>query len=81
MKDRANLPEDFSVYFWEYDLKKIDIEKYSKLVIERILNYGNTSSVIWLLNHYNIETIKKNAINNKQILPKTKKYWKLILDE
>jgi len=62
-------------------LKEIDTEKYSKLVIERILNYGNTSSVIWLLNHYNIETMKKNVINNKQILPKTKKYWELILNE
>jgi len=80
MKERVNLPEDFSVYFWEYDLKKVNTEKYADLVIERILNYGNTESIIWLLKYYNTEKIKKTVLNNRNILPKTKKYWKLLLN-
>lgn len=33
--------------FWDVDLNKIDIKKYPKFIIKRILEYGDEAVVKW----------------------------------
>ena len=74
-----NIPKEFTKYFWEYDINKINPSKNCDLIIERILNYGNIDSIKWLFSIYEVEVIKKTLRTSRRLLPKTQNYWKLIL--
>ena len=59
------------VYFWDIDLLKID-EIYSKrLIIERILNYGNLQEIQLIIKQYGEKEIKKTVCDLNYIDPKT----------
>jgi len=60
------------VYFWDIDFSKIDLKKHKRIIIERIINFGNLSELNSLLNYYGkkeiINTIcKLNYIDNKTL--------------
>ena len=48
--------------FWDTNTDELNIEKHSKFIIERILEFGNSEEVKWC-----IKTYGKDAI--KQLLP------------
>ncbi|MEM9547167.1 MAG: helix-turn-helix domain-containing protein [Bacteroidota bacterium] len=52
--------------FWDTDIKKIDIVKNKRFIIQRILERGNKTEIQELIHLYNTTTIKKELkyINN-----------------
>lgn len=38
--------------FWDTDPKKLDINKYAKYIIERIMDFGNEDEVRWMRRYY-----------------------------
>jgi|SRR3989338_11273128 len=57
------LPASFYFFFWDVDARKLDPRKYSKYVINRLLDKGNLEAVRWVRRNFPkdliIETIKK----------------------
>jgi hypothetical protein len=63
-----------SSLLWDTDMDKIDLRKNKRAIIERILVYGRTEHVQWMLNKYEekdlIDIIKKS----KNLDKKTRNY-------
>ena len=62
---------------WDVDLEKIDLEKDKKLIIERILKYGVSEQVAWLLGNYSEKSIVEVVKKSRNIDRKTANYWAL----
>ena len=62
----------FSKYlFWEVDVNKIDFQNKKHYVIERALDMGQINDWDMLKELYDRETIKKVALNIRNLDPKT----------
>jgi hypothetical protein len=46
------LPQFARRHFWDVDVRKLDADKYSTYVIERLLEWGNPQAARWLLQRY-----------------------------
>ena len=76
-----DLPEEFRKYFWDVDYADLSLKKYPKFIAERILNYGDLNAIKWLETVLDREFIRSVVMNSRNLNPKTKNYWKLILGE
>jgi hypothetical protein len=76
----ARLPEEFRKYFWDVDYDDLSLEKYPKFIAERIMNYGDLDSVKWLQSVLDREFIRSVVMNSRNLNPKTKNYWELLLN-
>lgn len=66
--------------FWDVNPKNIDTKKNARYVIERILEFGNTAEVAWVLKYYPKSVIKKVIrLPRVQLSDKSKALWSLIL--
>ena len=57
------LPNFLQSALWSYNIKKMDVDKDKKLIMEQILNYGTWKQLKWLLNNYSWREIK-NVVKN-----------------
>jgi hypothetical protein len=46
--DDSRLPECAYRYFWDVDPVTLDVSKYPRYVIERLMEYGDLPSVCWM---------------------------------
>jgi hypothetical protein len=78
-KPKFKLPEEFLKYFWDVPFKKLNFEKNLRFLAERLLNYGDLNRVKWLLSHIDIQFIKTLVETSRNLNPKTKNYWNIML--
>jgi hypothetical protein len=76
-----SLPEEFRKYFWDVAYEDLSLEKYPKFIAERILNFGDIDAVKWLQSVLDRDFIRSVIINSRNLNPKTKNYWELMLGE
>lgn len=60
---------------WDVDIEKIDLQKNSVFIVERILKYGLPEQVNWLLDNYTEQCIVEVVKISKNIDKKTANYW------
>ena len=66
--------------FWDVNPKNIDTKKNARYIIERILEFGNTSEVSWVLKYYPKNVIKKvMRLPRVQLSDKSKALWSLLI--
>jgi len=58
-------------YFWDTDFEKLDEEKSKRLIIERVLNYGNLREIQLIKSFYGMEEVKSVLCKLNYIDPKT----------
>jgi len=73
------LQETLKPFFWETDLEKMDMKLHKTYIIERILELGDTSAVQWLLSAYALSEIKETLKKSRNISPKSRNYWDIVL--
>ena len=61
--------------FWDLDAEKLDIEKNSRQIIERILEWGDLEQVHWMLKTYSREEIVEATKNSRQLSKKSANFW------
>ncbi|MGB4853462.1 MAG: hypothetical protein WBQ38_14190, partial [Ignavibacteria bacterium] len=66
-----------SPVFWEIDIDKSDFDNHKKYVIERILQYGMTEHVNWMLNNFSESDITDAVKRSRIIDRRTANYWSL----
>ena len=65
--------------FWDVDPKTIDPKKHARYIIERILDFGQTDEVRWLVRQYPSENIKRALKEPRSpIHAKSKALWSLL---
>jgi hypothetical protein len=67
-------------YFWDVDFSSLDLKKYKRYVIERILSLGDLEAVRWMMKNFNRRDVRSVAANSRRLSTKTRNFWKLILE-
>lgn len=75
----TEIPETFRKYFWDVEFDDLSLEKYPKFIAERIMNYGDLAAVNWLQSVLDREFIRSVVMNSRNLNPKTKNYFELVL--
>lgn len=81
-KSSADLPRTLTPYFQEYDFDALDPERDAVIIIERTLEHGDRSEIIWLFQYYGEERIREVVQERgaRHLLPQTFAFWRLILN-
>ena len=61
--------------FWDTDVKKLDIQKNAKYIIERIMDFGNDDEVRWMRKYYPKELIASVCKSSKQLHKSSRILW------
>ena len=67
--------------FWDVNEQSIDFQKHARLVIERVVVYGNLKDWHTIKEYYGLKKIKKEAIQIRTLDKKTLNFLSLILNE
>lgn len=67
-----------SAYFWDVEISKLDEEKSKRLIIERVLNYGNLNEIKLIKKFYGIKEIISTICKLSYIDPKTLNFVSLL---
>jgi hypothetical protein len=62
---------DFRPLFWDTDLAAINLHKNKKLIIQRILNFGNEKTYRWMFQVYLVKDIIDAVKYDKNINPRS----------
>lgn len=73
------IPKSLHKYFWDIDVKKLNLKKKPYFVINRLLDKGNLTAVKWVRKNYQEEQIKDTFRNVRDFNEKTGRFWVLIL--
>lgn len=66
------------VYFWDTDFSKLDEIQSKRIIIERVINYGNLNEIEHLKSFYGIKEITSVLCNLNYIDPKTLNFMSLM---
>ena len=66
--------------FWDMNINSIDFQKNSRLVIERVVVYGNLKDWHKLKEFYGLKKIKEEALQIRSLDKKTLNFLSLILN-
>ncbi|MCL5675968.1 MAG: hypothetical protein M1120_02475 [Patescibacteria group bacterium] len=58
-----SLPNFLQSALWSYDLSKMDKNKYKKMIISQVLNYGDKQAKTWVLANYSPQDIKNSLLH------------------
>ena len=72
------IPTFLKKYFWDVDLAQLDVEKHSRFIIERILEYGRPEAVRWMRETFSPAQIKQVIMTSKNLSPKSANFWGFI---
>ena len=65
-------------YFWDVDIAKMDEEKSKRLIIERVINYGNLNEIKLIKEFYGLKEIRSILCKLNYIDPKTLNFVSLL---
>ncbi len=66
--------------FWDRRLKRADLGKHRDWLLGRVLMFGSPGQVKAARSYYGDDAIR-SAIRRREIDPRTRNYWELILEE
>lgn len=72
------MPESLKRYFWDIDFSKLSYEKRPRFVIERILEFGDESAVIWMVKSFSLSQIISAFTKSRQLTWKSANFWALM---
>jgi len=79
--DSSHLPHEFRKYFWDVEFDELTIEKHSRFIAERLLNYGDLDSIRWLFSRTDRDFIGEIVENSRNLNAKSRNFWKLMFNQ
>ncbi len=65
-------------YFWDIDPSNLDEEKSKRIIIERVINFGNIAEIQLVRKYYGDKVVKNTLCNLNYIDPKTLNFVSLL---
>jgi hypothetical protein len=65
-------------YFWDIEPGNLDCEKSKRIIIERVMNYGNIPEIQLIRKYYGDSVVKNTLCNLNYIDPKTLNFVSLL---
>ncbi|WP_035267360.1 DUF6922 domain-containing protein [Desulfitibacter alkalitolerans] len=75
MEKSRSIPAWLKPFFWDVDVKQLDLKQHQIFIIERLLNEGDHKALGWLFKTYPIEDIKTVVSTSKKLSLKTARCW------
>ena len=72
-------PDNFKKYFWDIKPEKIDLQKNSSYVAERLLELGDFMELKWLLKTYGAKFLKQVVEKSRNLSFKSANFYSLYL--
>jgi hypothetical protein len=78
----TSIPSLFAPFFQEYDFARLDVQRSTSTIIERVLQFGNREEIRWLFSVYPRQQIADWILLwGSFVLPEPHlTFWKLVLD-
>lgn len=73
----STIPSFVKEYLWDTKVDEIDLNKNSKFVIERVLEYGDFDALNWLNKTFDVKQIEDVLRTSKKISTKTGNFFAL----
>jgi len=74
----SEIPEEFQKYFWDVVFEDLSFDKNRLFVAERLLNYGGSREIKWLLASTGRQFIESVIKSSRNLNPKTRNYWEVM---
>lgn len=71
------LPDNLKKYFWDTNPEKIDLQKNSFYIAERLLELGDFEGVSWLLQTYGKDFLKQVVEKSRNLTLKSINFYSL----
>lgn len=72
------LPKDLYPLFWDINPETLDVQKYPKFVVERIIDIGDEAATSWMRKTYPKEKIVEIIKSSRKLSEKTANFWATI---
>lgn len=76
----SSLPTKFYSCFWDVDPKQLDISKHSFYITERLLELGDSDSLLWLGKTYGQQYINDVVKKSKNLSLKSANFYSIYFD-
>ena len=77
----SGLPREFRKYFWDVAFDELTIEKHSRFIAERLLNYGDLNSIRWLFSWADQDFIRALVNTSRNLNAKSRNFWELMFTQ
>jgi len=74
------VPKSLKKYFWDIEFSELSLDKDSFFIIKRVIDRGKTKDVIWLIQQYDINKIRKVVTTSRDLSKKTAVFWSRMLN-
>jgi len=65
-------------YFWDVNPEKLNVEASKRLIIERVVNFGNLADFRTITEYWGVEEIKRTVVELNYLDPKTLNFLSLL---
>jgi len=65
-------------YFWDVNSEKLNVETSKRLIIERVVNFGNLEDFKTITDYWGKEEIKRTVVELNYLDPKTLNFLSLL---
>lgn len=76
---KTKLPAVFKKYFWDVDFNSLKLKEAKTFILKRLLDRGDTESLVWLRKHYTEAEIEALLLSTRDLSQKTANFWADIL--
>lgn len=80
MQNSIQVPDHIKGYLWDINLDQLDVQRHSKYIIEKVLEYGNKKDIKWINETYTRDTIVDTLKKSKRISTKTGTFYAIYYD-
>lgn len=78
--EREPLPDFLRPLFWDTDLNQLRVEGHERYIIERVLAYGDTPAVRWMMRRFTREQVVETLCKSRRINRKSAGFWAAMLE-
>lgn len=75
IEEVKTVPENFKVFFWDTDIRKLKSKQHAKYIIERLSELGDLDSMLWLQRAYPTQTIINILRTSRSLSDKSRNFW------
>jgi hypothetical protein len=74
------IPSTLKKYFWDCDFNELSLENHRTFIVERLLMFGNTRDIQWILSKIPLEIFKNIIHKSRRLDNKTRNFWEFYFD-
>ncbi len=80
LEAEKKVPKRFYFLFWDVEPAELNLQRYARYIIERVLEAGGLDAFLWIQNIYPTNLIAEICLTGRKISRKSKNFWSIWLN-